>query len=761
MKTKIQRTPNYKFGKTIAQWKLATYAAENILNPKYHLLFDIYTDILLDSHLHAVIQNRKANVLSSDFELINPDGERLQNPKWLLNVIEWLAETPFFGFTVLEFYQNEFYLLPRKHYSPFTNEIVLDLSNDKRITIKNPLMAFKDYSAELGLLHKACPMIFYKRYALSAWSEYIEKFSMPLRIGKTNREDIQAREQLFRELENIGRAAFGVIDMEDEIEFIETSKSDAFQTFDAIIERCNSEISKLILGQTATTDEKSFVGAANVHERQANSITWQDKHQIQLWLNEFILPLANINATFQWITSDDLSIEKQWNIHRDMIQLGLPVDLDFISQKYNTPFINNQQNNIQIPIQNNNEKKPLNFETPYIEYRLNPFQKVFNWFKNTFFFNLKDKDLLKIHQNQKPSQELFDYFSNELINALNKGFANPEKNPELYLKLKHNLLEFAAAKHYAFLQTDKPLLHKNYLITEKNTALAQAQMAYQFIDWTKKGLNLKYQTAKDDKVRKNHQILDGIVKPANDPFWIGKTPPLGWNCRCNLIPTNANPTDKNINVSYDDNYHGIHPFFQQKIFSDNHNYFQYLPQNVKDNLNSSHYDPLLNKKDNFYLYAYNIQTQSTLKIHPKAHNKDLKDNINAALQLINPDKIEYYKINKKGLEKSEIINTFTILIREHIEKENVSNPEFIINELIGDLYTPDKIQSNTIKNTMDKKGSYQKINCLVIKTKNISKNELKELELGIKEGFKIRRRIKVVYLLIEKILKIYENTNSK
>lgn len=74
MKTKIQRTPNDHFGKNIAQWKLATYAAENIFNPRYHLLHDIYVDILLDNHLHAVIQNRKANVLSSDFPLLDNNG---------------------------------------------------------------------------------------------------------------------------------------------------------------------------------------------------------------------------------------------------------------------------------------------------------------------------------------------------------------------------------------------------------------------------------------------------------------------------------------------------------------------------------------------------------------------------------------------------------------------------------------------------------------------------------------------------------------
>lgn len=449
----------------------------------------------------------------------------------MFNVIDWLAETPFFGFTVLEYYQGQFYLIPRKHYSPFTDEIILNFQDNKRVPIQTPLVAFKDYSAELGLLHKACPMIFYKRYALSAWSEYIEKFSMPIRIGKTNREDIQAREQLFQQLEQLGRAAFGVIDTDDAIQFIETSKNDAYRTFDAIIERCNSEISKLILGQTATTDEKSFVGSANVHERQANSITWQDKHLIQLWINQSILPLANINAHFQWVTTDDLTLEKQWNLHKDMLQLGLPVDLNFISQKYNTPLITQQQETKNPPQNHSNQNATPNFQTPFISSQISP-------------------------QN---------------------------------------------------------------------------------------------------------------------------------------LPSNN---------FYDPDYHGTHPFHQQKIFSENHNYFSYLPKKFFNIFEPKHFDPQYNQYENFYLNDLNVETHSYLKIHPHAHQKDLMSNIEAAKIMMNHQELG-------------------ILIRRHSKEKNTKNAASIINGFIADLYTP-KLENSknipkTIKNAMVDKRKSQKIDSIVIK----------------------------------------------
>lgn len=54
------------------------------------------------------------------------------------------------------------------------------------------------------------------------------------------------------------------------------------------------------------------------------------------------------------------------------------------------------------------------------------------------------------------------------------------------------------------------------------------------------GISTKYafQAILDDRTRENHAACDGIVLPVNDPFWLSHTPPLGYNCRCTLIPLN-------------------------------------------------------------------------------------------------------------------------------------------------------------------------------------------------------------------------------
>lgn len=46
----------------------------------------------------------------------------------------------------------------------------------------------------------------------------------------------------------------------------------------------------------------------------------------------------------------------------------------------------------------------------------------------------------------------------------------------------------------------------------------------------------KYVTVGDDRVRPEHEELDGVTLPKDDPFWDTFWPPNGWNCRCQAIP---------------------------------------------------------------------------------------------------------------------------------------------------------------------------------------------------------------------------------
>jgi SPP1 gp7 family putative phage head morphogenesis protein len=46
----------------------------------------------------------------------------------------------------------------------------------------------------------------------------------------------------------------------------------------------------------------------------------------------------------------------------------------------------------------------------------------------------------------------------------------------------------------------------------------------------------QYQTAEDDRVRESHAALNGVVMPADSPFWDAHYPPWDWGCRCFVVP---------------------------------------------------------------------------------------------------------------------------------------------------------------------------------------------------------------------------------
>lgn len=79
--------------------------------------------------------------------------------------------------------------------------------------------------------------------------------------------------------------------------------------------------------------------------------------------------------------------------------------------------------------------------------------------------------------------------------------------------------------------------NKHYLRAEYNFATASAQAAAQWeqIEADADRYHLQYRTAGDNRVRDEHQKLEGITLPPSNSFWDTYYPPNGWNCRCRAV----------------------------------------------------------------------------------------------------------------------------------------------------------------------------------------------------------------------------------
>lgn len=94
----------------------------------------------------------------------------------------------------------------------------------------------------------------------------------------------------------------------------------------------------------------------------------------------------------------------------------------------------------------------------------------------------------------------------------------------------------------------RPLIGKyndQWLRTEYNTAILRARSAVQYRDALRtKALypSLEYLESDSVEKREEHLALVGTIRPIEDPWWDTHTPPLAWNCKCRIRPTDKPST---------------------------------------------------------------------------------------------------------------------------------------------------------------------------------------------------------------------------
>jgi hypothetical protein len=131
------------------------------------------------------------------------------------------------------------------------------------------------------------------------------------------------------------------------------------------------------------------------------------------------------------------------------------------------------------------------------------------------------------------------------------------------------------------------LYNKRYLKTEYDAAVAVGSEISKWNRYTDGGINmdvlLEYVTVGDPRVRKDHQILDGIIQPANSKFWQEYAPIKSWNCRCTISKVlNGKPTKIPKDLPLVQPVFKGNAFTDGKIFSYNvHNYFKNLKPEEK------------------------------------------------------------------------------------------------------------------------------------------------------------------------------------
>lgn len=299
--------------KDIADWRSANQMAIDFLNPNRCRLYDIYADCILDAHLSGCISQRKGKVLQKDFRLVDADGREdvaateLLQQEWFVDFLSYTLDSIYWGHSLIQFGDvihddgamrfDGVQLVPRKHVIPEYGRVVINPGEDWRAGISYREGQFANWCVEvgkardLGLLLKCAPSCISKKNMLAFWDQFGEIFGQPMRIATTSSPDATERARVESALENMGAAFWGLFPEGTDIEIKESSRGDAFNVYDKRVDRCNSELSKVVLNQTMTIDSGSSLSQSEVHLEIFERTTEADATMAAYVINGRLLPL--------------------------------------------------------------------------------------------------------------------------------------------------------------------------------------------------------------------------------------------------------------------------------------------------------------------------------------------------------------------------------------------------------------------------------------------------------------------------------------
>lgn len=198
-----------------------------------------------------------------------------------------------------------------------------------------------------GLVRGVAWWYLFQAFDIADWVQFLERYGQPIRIGKFGRGATdQEKQTLMRAVRNIAADAGAIIPEGMLLDLIEakiTGNVDAFERFAAF---GNGEVSKAVLGQTATTEIKGgSYAAAKVHDQVRADIERADAGALASTLNrDLVRPLVALNhgprrayPRLQIGRPEEINIPELADALAKLVPLGLQVQSSVVRDKLGLP----------------------------------------------------------------------------------------------------------------------------------------------------------------------------------------------------------------------------------------------------------------------------------------------------------------------------------------------------------------------------------------------------------------------------------------
>lgn len=311
---KIQEQTSEVIRASLQDWQNAYEYAKDVDNPDRLELLEIFETVEIDTHVTAISETVFWGIASMDFSVKGKDKEADAELKELFQTAwfsDWLSiaiESIFWGFSGIQYGAikdskfSSIKSIPRYNIRPKQNGVVWNQNEDKADVLftDEPYKTWTSFiyprlfadQYQLGKYNKIAKWFILKREVTQFWAIFNEIFGHPFRVTKTDIKDNVRRANAISAMEAMTTASYGVIDLEDEIEFVTAGAGSGagYKTFSDFIEVADKQMSKGVLGSTMVLDEGSSRSQGEVHMKNTNAFIVGYASIIQNIINDELIP---------------------------------------------------------------------------------------------------------------------------------------------------------------------------------------------------------------------------------------------------------------------------------------------------------------------------------------------------------------------------------------------------------------------------------------------------------------------------------------
>lgn len=204
------------------------------------------------------------------------------------------------------------------------------------------------YDTRAGVLRVCAWMYLFKNYGIKDWVAFSEIFGMPLRLGKYDSGANQSdKDALVAAIQSLGSDAAGIISKNTEIDFVETVKNSGTNNiYETLANFCDKQMSKAILGQTATTEgTPGKLGNEDAQDRVRHDLIKADSESLGKTVRyQIIRPLVGYNfgwdkplPWFNLLYEKAEDLEKLIKVYKGASEIGQPISAEHVSERFKIP----------------------------------------------------------------------------------------------------------------------------------------------------------------------------------------------------------------------------------------------------------------------------------------------------------------------------------------------------------------------------------------------------------------------------------------